>query len=76
MKRKLNELLAKKAEREECNKRAEELEERLNSERDTALTLQEKISPITDNNLTGEDTKKIIRQAEKIKKITLEDALT
>ena len=47
-----------------------------NSERDTALTLQEKISPITDNNLTGEDTKKIIKQAEKIKKITLEDALT
>ena len=74
--KKLNELLAKKAEREECNKRADELEERLNSERDTALTLQEKISPITDNNLTGEDTKKIIKQAEKIKKITLEDALT
>ena len=52
------------------------IEKLADKERDTALDMQDKISQLSNVNLTGEDTAKIIKQAEKIKKITLDDALT
>ena len=44
--------------------------------RDTALAMQDKVSPATSISLTSDTAAKIINQAEEVKKITLGDALT